>query len=200
MKVIGIDLSLRSTGLVYLNDNEFDYRLIVTDSKKLNDEELLIHNTNEILKFINKYEPEYIALEGLSFGSVSSSKDIIAGNFWHLRTELFKNWSGKSKIEIIPVLTWRSPLFDKDERKLLKENTKELAVRKKALVGKSKEEKKIFTEENAELTLKSNIKYLTWCKLPEPIKNTFKEVGFTKGGFDLTDAYFIAKHIENKYA
>ena len=200
MNVIGIDLSLRSSCIVYLSDNEFEYRLITSDSKKLNDEELLIYNSNEILKFINRFEPDYIALEGLSFGSISSSKDIIAGNFWHLRTQLFKNWSGKSKIEIVPVLSWRSPLFNKEERASLKENTKKMNTLKKSMVGKTREEKKALAVLNSELVLKTNIKYLTWEKLPEQLKTEFDKVGFTKGGFDCTDAYFIAKHVKDKYA
>lgn len=197
MSYLGIDLSLRSTGLVYINQDQIDYRLITSDSKKLNDEELLLYNIREILSFVSKYEPDYIGLEGLSFGSISSSKDILAGNFWFLRTQLYTNYN--SIVEIIPVLTWRSKLFNKEERAELKENDKKVKELKKIITKAPKEEKKQLLLDNEHLIEKANVKYVTWEKLPEPIKTDFHNIGFTKGGFDLTDAYFIANHMRTKY-
>ena len=197
---LAIDLSLRSTGLVCIKQDQFDYKLVTSDSKKINDEKLLIYNWNEIEQFINKNRPTYIAIEGLSFGSLSSSKDILAGNFWYVRTKIAELYPDVI-VDIIPVLTWRSPLFNKQERLELKENTKkfkELKVLIKEV--KFKEEKNKILLDNEMIIERSNIKYLTWEKLPEPIKSKFHKIGFNKGGFDLTDAYFIAKYVEVKYA
>jgi hypothetical protein len=198
MKTIGIDLSMRGTGLSFVDGDKFEYKLIKTDSKILNDEQLLIHIAKEVIVFIKKHDPEKIGLEGLSFGSLSGAKDIIAGNFWYLRTEIFKELN--RHVEIIPVLTWRSPLFTKEDRKILKEYSikmKALKVKIKSL--KTLKEKKQLKLDNMEIVLNSDIKYLTWLKLPANIRSVFEEeVGFDKGGADLTDAYFIAKYLEER--
>jgi hypothetical protein len=196
MSFLGIDLSLRSTGLVFLNQDHIEYKLITSDAKKLNDEELLLYNIKEILAFIDYHRPKYIGLEGLSFGSVSSSKDILAGNFWCLRTAIYEKLTTP---DIIPVLTWRSKLFDKVERAELKRNMELVKELKKEVAKLPKEEKKQLLLDNELLIERANIKYVTWEKLPEPIKSDFHKVGFTKGGFDLTDAYFIADFMRTKY-
>jgi len=192
--IVAIDLSLRSTGLVALQDNRIlEYDVITSDAKKLNKEELLIFNSLKIMDFIDKYQPDKIGLEGLSFGSISSSKDILAGNFWKLRTDIFK---AGYPIDIIAVLTWRSSLFNKEERKLLKENSKKLKLlRKEWKLITDKVEKTQILKDNNELILNSNIKWLTWLKLPANIREEFEKVGFSKGGADLCDAYFIARYI-----
>jgi hypothetical protein len=199
MKIIGIDLSLRSTGLVCVDNSNFDYKLIVTDPKKLNDEELIAYNWTLIELFITKHNPTHIAIEGLSFNSLSSSKDLLAGNFWYIRTRLFASYP-EIKVDIIPVLTWRSPLFNKEERKSLKECDKKVKDLKKLMKTMTKDQKAECAIENKEIIQGANIKYLTWMKLPDIIKSEFHKVGFTKGGFDLTDAYFLAKHMEKQYA
>lgn len=197
MTYLGIDLSLRSTGLVYISkDNSIKYKLITSDAKTLNDEPLLKKNAEMIMEFIKECNPDCVGLEGLSFGSISNSKDIIAGNFWNIRLELYKN---AYYLEVIPVLTWRSKLFNKDERKELKENTAKLNQLKKYSKSLSKEDKKQVLLDNEELILRSNIKYLTWEKLPEPYKSEFRKIGFNKGCFDLTDAYFIAQHLKSNH-
>lgn len=197
MNIVSIDLSLRSTALVFLNQTDYTYELVKSDSKKLNDEKLLQYNWNCINSFIAKHKPDIIAIEGLSFNSVSSSKDLIAGNFWFIRTMIDIHYPD-IKLIIVPVLTWRNPLFNKEERKELKDNTKKLKDIKKLIKDcKDKADKQKLTLDNEELILKSNIKYLTWEKLPIKIREEFNDVGFTKGCFDLTDAYFIAKHIQS---
>ena len=148
------------------------------------------------MEFINKHKPTHIGLEGLSFGSVSGSKDILAGNFWFVRTMISQIFPD-IKITIVPVLTWRSKLFTKEERAKLKEYDLEVKKLKKLLPSMDKESKKIALEQNEEIILKSNIKYVTWEKVPEPFKSKFKELKFNKGCFDVTDAYFIAKYIES---
>lgn len=194
---LGIDLSLRSTGLVSID--KFDivtYKLITSDSKNLNDEELLNYNANEIIKYIKEHKIASIGLEGLSFGSISASKDIIAGNFWYLKTRI-KLECPEVEVIIVPVLSWRSKLFNKEERKTLKENSASVKLLKKELKSLSKEDKKKKAIENEQLILNSDIKYVTWLKLPEPYKSQFENIGFKKGCYDLTDAFWICNHIKN---
>lgn len=191
---LGIDLSLRSTGLVFLSDTDIQYQLV--NNKKLDDESLILSNFSEITSFIEKTKPTNIGIEGLSFGSISSSKDIIAGNFWYLRTQLYHMFPN-IKVDIIPVLTWRSKLFNKEERQELKKNETALKTFKRQLMHIPQNEKKQYLLDNQDLVLKANIKYLTYCKLPSTIQDMFHVYGFTKGTFDLSDAYFIADYLKN---
>lgn len=193
---IGIDLSLRSTGLVCLSETGeyIDKKLIQPNPDIYNNEELIIYIWKEIKSFIDLYKPSHIGLEGLSFSSLSSSKDIMAGNFWYIRIKIREEYPN-TILKIIPVLTWRNHLFDKEERKTLKENENKAKELKKELIKLEPKEKKRKLEENQELLLKSNIKYLTWEKLPKELAEEFKKIGFNKGCYDVTDAYFITKHI-----
>lgn len=184
---------MRSTGLVYTRGDDLEYKLVTSSSKKINNEELIVYNVESICDFINICRPNQINLEGLSFGSASSSKDILAGNFWTLRVEIHKRFD--IPVNIIPVLTWRSPLFDKAERQQHKAYEKQLKELKASIKGiKSRKDKQAILAENNEIVNNANIKYLTWKKLPANIASQFEDVGLDKGGYDLTDAYFLAKH------
>lgn len=200
--MIGIDLSLRSTGLVHINENGelIRFKLVQPSAKEYQDESNLIYNAEEILTFIGRVNPSVIGLEDLSYNSISSSKDLIAGNFWYLRTQLKIHYP-EIPLMIVPVLSWRSPLFTKAERSEKKENDKSLKILKDKLKTiKSKKEKQELAKENEELILKSNIKYLTYNKLPDEIKYEFSEYNYNNGLFDLSDAYWIANYIkEIKY-
>lgn len=180
---IGIDLSLRSTGLVAIDEN-LDVKLFgiinsvnkedKTDLPVLNDEDLLIYNSQKIISFISNvnqvWSIDHINLEGLSFGGVSGSKDILQGNFWEVRCEITKKYSS-IPVKIIPVTTWRSKVLNKDDR--------DSALAK---YGKAKYLKEGCVD-----------------KLPDEVKNKFEEYisinKYKKASiYDLTDAYFIAKH------
>lgn len=191
---MGIDLSLRSTAVVNINKNGITYKLVTSSSKNLNDEELLLYNQREIRQIIKSCNPDKIALEGLSFGSLSGSKDILAGNFWMIRSMIKQDFPD-IKLTIKPVTSWRNKLFTKDERLELKENTIKVKVLKEQIKKMNKIEKTNILIENEELILRSSIKYLTWLKVPEPLKSEFKYYGFNKGCFDFTDAYFLCKDI-----
>jgi len=195
--MLSIDLSLRSTGMVYRNGDTIKYKLI-NPPKEYNDESLLVYIKTHISLFIQECKPTLIGLEGLSFGSVSSSKDIIAGNFWCVREMLFTDYPS-ILVEIIPVLTWRSPLFNKDERKKLKEIVLQVKLLKKEMETLSKVDKKALALENEELIRLSDIKYQTWLKVPEPYKTEFETYGGSKGKFDLSDAYFICEYLDSLY-
>ena len=195
--MVGIDLSLRSTGLVHLKNGELNqFQLVQPSPKDYQDESILIYNSDVILKFIAETKPYVIGLEDLSYNSISSSKDLIAGNFWYLRTQLKIHYP-EIPIIIVPVLSWRSPLFNKAERDKKKENDKLLKILKEQLKAiKSKKEKQELAKANEELILNSNIKYLTYEKLPEEVKCQFIEYGYNNGAFDLSDAYWIANYIK----
>lgn len=183
---LGIDLSLRSAGLCF--NNEFKLIQIT----KLNDEELLIEISNQICSFIHKCKPNEINIEGLSFNSISGSKDIIAGNFWYLRCRIHCEFPD-IPINIIPVTQWRNPLFTKEERKQLKENVKILKENKISLKGLIGEERKEAQLKNKELELNASIKYNTFLKLPDDIKNIINNITQDEGRWDLTDAYWISR-------
>jgi hypothetical protein len=171
------------------------YKLVQADPKKVNEEALLIYNATAILEFIKETKPDYINLEGLSLGSVSSSMDIICGNFWYLRTEIFKAYP-YLKINVVPVKTWRCPLFSKADNKLFLENGKKLKALKKELEYEKMDYngKRNFAKDYSQLILDSNVKYLTFLKLPIEWQEEFHKISFTNGAFDLTDSFFISNH------
>jgi hypothetical protein len=193
---LGIDLSMRSTGLFYKNGDVTKYKLVVPP-KDYCDEELLVYVCTQISLFIQETNPEKINLEGLSFGSVSSSKDLIAGNFWSVRKMLYTDYP-RIEVEIIPVLSWRSPLFNKEERANLKLTVSLVKKLKEVMADLPKDEKKAMALENESLIRSADIKHLTWCKLPEVLRAEFEAIGFKKGCYDLTDAYFICNHTITK--
>ena len=195
--MLSIDLSLRSTGMVYRNGDTIKYKLI-NPPKEYNDEALIVYIKTQISLFVRECKPTLIGLEGLSFGSISSSKDIIAGNFWCVREMLYTDFPS-IEVEIIPVLTWRSPLFSKEERKSLKEIVLQVKLLKKTMETLTKADKKLLALENEELIRLSDIKYQTWLKVPEPYKSEFEIYGGSKGKFDLSDAYFICDYLESIY-
>lgn len=183
---LGIDLSLRSAGLCF--NNEFKLIQIA----KLNDEELLIEIANQICSFIHNCKPVEINIEGLSFNSISGSKDIIAGNFWYLRCRIHTEFP-TIPINIIPVTQWRNPLFTKEERKMLKENTTFFNKNKISLTGLKGEERKEAQLKNKELEMNASIKYNTYLKLPDDIKDIINNITQDAGRWDLTDAYWISR-------
>ena len=113
---------MRSTGLVFTDGNIVKYKLI---QSKLNDEQLLDYNATEIVSFVSENKPDVIVIEELSYNSKSSEKDLIDGNYWHIRTELKKAFP-EIEIKIFTVAEWRNPLFNKEERKQWTENKKKL--------------------------------------------------------------------------
>lgn len=192
MRIIGIDLSMRSTGLTYKNEDELEFDSINPSAKTYNDEALLSYNAKMVCNFIDKYVPDVIVLEGLSHNSISSSKDLIAGNFWHVRIAIKERYL-LVPLYIVPVKSWREPLFSKEERKIIAQCTKELKELKKLMKGCNKAERNDLTLQNESIILGSDIKYQTYLKLPEEIRERLKD---NSAKYDITDSYFIAKHVE----
>lgn len=177
--IISIDLSLRSTGIVALQEHKLiDFAVISSangNSKSIhpvhNNESLLVYNAEQVCAFIQKQNENYaldgIVIEGLSFGGLSGAKDIIQGNFWNIRCELYKKFIGVP-IGICPVTSWRSKTLNKAER----------------------------AEALAKYGKKLYLKQGVYDKLPDYVKERF--VDYVKLNklkkdslFDLSDAYFL---------
>lgn len=197
---IAIDLSLRSTGIsVFKSDTLIDFT--ICSNHTLKDEELITYNCNYICDYIQKQclKPSLIRIEGLSFGSISGSKDMIAGQFWVLRCELKKMFPG-TVIEIISVKSWRCPLFTKEENKELSEAKKIFKAEKKEIKGLKGVERNEARAINVQLELNASIKERTWEKLDIETQN--KIVEFLKlnnydfnSRYDICDSIFLGKYI-----
>lgn len=166
--MVGIDLSLRSTGIVVLNDSNTLVDFCVVGHPTLKNEDVLIFNTENIMAFLEKHQKNDIAIEGLSFMANSSSKDLLWGNFWCLRTQIKKDFMDCVNVSIIPVARWRKTVLTRDEQR------------------------------SAKKTLKGKLKRACVLKLPEDVFKKFdlyiRENKLKKDAiYDLTDAYFIAK-------
>ena len=90
---IGIDASLRSTGISILNDDNLIKNYIYQPTEK--QYEKLIIETTEFYhdlfnNLIHQYDISKVNLESLSFNSISSTKDIIATCHWNLRCILYE--------------------------------------------------------------------------------------------------------------
>lgn len=176
--IISIDLSLRSTGAVAIDDekNLIDFALVKSCNKPckyaevFNGEELISYNTKRIMEFIEKKSMnsiDAILIEGLSFGSLSGSKDILAGNFWYLRVRLKERFPGVP-IHIIPVQTWRNKILSKQDREIAK-----------GLYGKKWAKQAV-------------VEKLPKRKVKERFLEHIKAHGYCKDSlFDLADAYGI---------
>jgi hypothetical protein len=182
--IISIDLSLRSTGVCALGPNGTleDFTLITPEETH---EDLLCGISDEILEFISacRHTTGFVptrgfVIEGLSFNSFSSSKDVIAGNFWNLRCDLFRFYPSVP-IGIIPVTSWRSWLLTKEEQKEAKLDKKDGL--KKACVAKLPDGVRKQFEG-----------YLYTREFPESLRKNKDHQ--EKALYDLTDAYFIGKY------
>lgn len=191
--IISLDISLRSTGLCAVDENQnlLNFGLIKSKpnegrTKKekanglpiLNDEDLIIYNTSEVIKFIEQSAAleaiDAIVIEGLSFNSLSGNRDLIDGNFWGVRVGIRKKYPNVP-VEIISVQSWRNKILNKEDRKRAKE-----------LYGKGWQKKGVVD------------------KLPEDIKAKFmgylKWKGYESTGlYDLADAFAISRYyLENR--
>jgi len=172
MITVGIDLSMRSTGLVALNDERkiISKMLIMPSAKEYNDEHLLFHVSENISRFLCKLvekDEVRVVIEGLSLGSASGSKDILYGNYWMARCAV-KSVEETIDIFSVPVTRWRKYIVNKDDRDRIKEED-----------------------------LKDGLKIVAVEKLPENVKEELQlYVKVTPGAkpaslYDLTDAYWL---------
>lgn len=188
--IIAIDLSLRSTGLTKFDDTGslIDFKIVHYDTK--DDIQLLQENSSAIISFINgitdKY-PDKIIIEGLSFMATSSKKDLLWGNYWHLRVKLKEMFTHAQQI-IVPVTRWRKMILTKERVEELKN---QLGIVKIVRNKKGVERKKIEMPSGwqKEETLR-NLDVITRNKFEEYIKQNRLHKKYI---FDLTDSYFIGK-------
>ena len=201
---IGIDLSLRSTGIVHLVDQKITNYTIIDLDSSIKDEELFVRNANLVADFVEANLPKLIVIEGFSFGASSGEMDKIHANYWVMRIELWKRGiTARIPIEVIPVTSWRSPLFDKAERKVLTEAGKLYKANKIPTKGLKGDERKEAMAANKILEMAASIKEATLRKLPEEVRDLFATYLVMSDRhrdqmYDLCDAYFLARHFSTK--
>lgn len=174
MKIVGIDLALRNSALVALDEdlNLINVMIITSSSKKYDGEDLLNYNCKLIIDFVKDNNIHIAMIEGLAFNSTSLAKDIIAGNFWNIRLKLYEL---NKEYHIIAPVSWRAKVFSKEQKDALKTYRKENGKYNTRLKDTALE----CVPDNIQKTMK---KYLTDNKLSD------------KFIYDLADAYCIAKH------
>lgn len=174
---VGIDPSLRSSGIVALDENgDLQFIKLIIIPNTVVDEDNIVSCGNEllfVLDHINSMDTiGSIGYERLSFGSISGSKDKLAGSFWYnrivMRDFLKYNYEGM-EVDYISVAQWRKYVITKEDRKASKEAGEKIDVKEKALE-----------------------------KVPEKIKEKLfgylDEYGLKrKHVYDLADAYWIAE-------
>lgn len=133
---IGIDQSKRSTAAVMLNPDGSmkDFTLICLADE---DEELILKQWKDFDYWLqrNLFRGGKVTgalIEGLSFGSVGSGKDFLAGLQWYFRAR-FKEEYGLF-LGTTPVSQWRSKVLTKEEQREAKAQGKDGL--KKACVAK----------------------------------------------------------------
>lgn len=178
---IGIDLSLRSTGIsVISKDREIiDLFLHQTEKVKTDNvyeyEDLLIDNIEifkcyiEFIYYSKEYEVEEVLIEGLSFGSKSSLTDFISGHHIALRMMIREL---DIPFRIVAPSSWRKTHNIKPKGVTVKELKEEYG--------------------------NNYLKILAWNKLPEKVKTKIQrhikkiELKKKNAEWDLTDAYWIS--------
>ena len=178
--LMGIDQSIRSTGIVIVDENLklIESQLIVTlkDTKEDNQRlEMIYEIKNQFFDILKKYNDIDIYIEGISFSSNSKVKDFLIGLQYYLRMSLYEsNYYSK----IISVQHWRNKILkNRYDKEYLKELRKS----------------------------KPDYKELCYSLLPEDVKKNFMETEKnidkeykdfklkSKKYQDLTDAYFICE-------
>ena len=183
---IGIDLGLRSNGIVALDKHGklIDMDLITTskslpkNSRKThnvyNDESMMIYTYRRFEKFFQTLNStEYVvAIERLSYASISSSKDVLAGMHWYIRTRLYENFD--IEFEVLSPAKWRNGIISKQDEIDIQLDYLSEDINKVGpyVICPYKSEIDVFVEDFSE-------------------KNACK----SDAHYDLSDAYWIAKYL-----
>jgi hypothetical protein len=182
---LGLDMSMRSTGIVVLSPDDdllwFDvYKTRKDEVPKKHKWELgiwfedpedhIIGISESVVNWIDDWSVDKFVIEGLTFSRKSAHKDFIAGIYWGIRSHIRRE-SPHVLIGSIVVNSWRSKVLTPDEAKWAKEN---LSPKTEAL------------------------KIAVVDKLPEHIMRKFKlwikQMNHDpKTIYDLADAYFLTK-------
>jgi hypothetical protein len=176
MNIMGIDLALRNTACVVLDENynSIDFCILTSDKKLYDDERLLVYNADRLSEFRQRSDTNAIFIEGLSLSSASLAKDIIAGNFWYIRT-LF-HLDKDIVCNVVAPASWRARVFTVDQKAEIKEFRKNNGGKYTTIL------KEIALRHVPEDLLEIYKKYLTDSKLSG------------KFIYDLSDAFCIAKY------
>ena len=176
---LGVDQSKRSTAAVLLNPDGSmkDFTLIVRAEE---DELLILQQWADFTTWLNPTRNEGdirgALIEGLSFGSVGSGKDFLAGLQWFFRAR-FRHTYGLF-LGTTPVSQWRSKVLTKEEQREAKKEGKDGL--RKACVNKLPVEVK----ERFDVYLKEHEVELRKVK-----KSLWKDCIY-----DLSDAHGIAQY------
>lgn len=126
MLYVGVDASMRSTGIVVVDDKDklVDFKII--SNKTAIEEELLCYNTSETLNFLNKYNKEnlikYINIEYLALNARCLRKDVLFANYWFIRYHIKKYLDDKNIEYSNPtVAQWRQHIISKERSKEIKD-------------------------------------------------------------------------------
>lgn len=176
--LMSVDMSMNSTGVCILDaENKLiDFGIIKTinriDKGKfeqiIDDEDRIIEVVEQITSYFEPYDIRRVVIEGLSYYGKSAKKDVIAGMFWCLKTELRKEFP-HVLVGVIPVLSWRSKILTRQESK---EAKNKYSPKADAI--------KIATVEKLPITVRNRfISYIKNNKLPK------------KSIYDLTDSFFF---------
>lgn len=177
MHIVGVDLALRNSACVRLDNNLklVDQLVITSSAQEYNNEDLLLYNQKCLDKFIGKDKDIIVMIEGLAFNSTSLAKDIIAGNFWNIRLGLYAK---NIEYHIVAPASWRANVFSKELKEKIKNDRKECKDNGKSYAGIKEAALSCVPKKDQE-TFKS---YLTSNKYS------------AKFLFDLSDAWCMASY------
>lgn len=169
---LGIDQSKRSTGLVLVDQEGalIDYTLL--SNTKLDNEELILWQWDKLVNFLDDGVCDSLLvkgalIEGLSFGSVGSGKDFLAGLQWYFRCQMQDGY-GKY-LGTCPVSMWRSQVLTKEEQR----------------------EAKKLGKDGLKIACFEKLPF----DIQESFKNYARNIGAKKTAiYDMCDAYWIAQH------
>ena len=211
---LGIDPSLRSTGIVAINDDAeivFQKLIIVPGSYK--DEDNIVVMGEAIATFIASILEQHNILsfsyERLAFNAPSGVKDKIAGSYWYNRicmkelTHLYESFPWPP--ELVSPAQWRKKLINSEDRKEMKAAKLKVAALS-VLKKEAKGDKDRVRELTEEITMHKNVnlKEKVLTKLPGYVKiqimDFLEEYGLKKDhAYDLCDAYWIAVNAKDNY-
>lgn len=196
--IVGIDLALRKTGIVHLNPDGtlFRFSVVSSDPKKINGEDLLVHNRKAIKAALpsSKAANIRVALEGLSFNSVSSDHDLISANHWITRLTLKDD---NAAVHIFPPKSWQKTIVTKE---IMAEWLKDYPVIR-AKKGKKLTKEEVSANSKSKLAIRKLSKQLILETVPKGVLKKFEayvlKEGLAKDAiYDLTDAYCLAMHLK----
>lgn len=96
MKIAGIDQSLTNTAIVIIEDEKIIDLKIIHSNTNHSFEERIDNITEELIEFIEGCDK--VNIEGLSYGSNSTSARPLAGLFYHILIRLKQEWYDYSEV------------------------------------------------------------------------------------------------------